>query len=227
MPDVTHKGGQVGGDADRTDLLTLIEDASWGLNPAEREAVHLHLRQGIEPAEIAAMLGVSANHVHSLLSQACDQLLACAGVLLVGRAGRDECSALARMLSGWDGRLTVSLRKRVHRHIERCGTCAARRAFELRPAVLFGLTPGAVIVAAAADSLRRAAAPPADLREHTLALAAGEGPSATAHRAAVLGRAGSFEPDGFPKPARAPMTRRARACLRRLARLMRGRRAGS
>jgi RNA polymerase sigma factor (sigma-70 family) len=210
-PDVTAAGGLPGDDTGQADLLALIEDATWGLNPAEREAIGLQLRQGLEPAEIAAVLGMSRNHVNSLLARARDQLLACLGVLLVGRATRDECHGLASMLSGWDGHLTVPLRKRVHRHIERCAVCTARRAFELRPAMLLGLSPGAAIIAAAAESLRVAGGPPTALRAHTLALAAGRGPGAIADRAAVLGRAGSFGRDGFPKPAHASMAGLPRA----------------
>ena len=39
------------------------------------------------------------------------------GALLVARSGRDACPELAAILEGWDGRLTVLLRKRVDRHI--------------------------------------------------------------------------------------------------------------
>jgi RNA polymerase sigma factor (sigma-70 family) len=210
-PEVTGEGGLAGDDAEWADLLALVEDAARGLNPAEREVIELRLRQGLEPGEIAILLGVSRNRVQSLLSRARDHMLASLDVLLVGRAGREECRELASMLSGWDGRLSVPLRKRVHRHIGRCGVCTARCAYELRPAMLLGLSPVAAIVAAAAQSLRSAAGPPAALRSHTLALAADHTPSAIAHRAAVLNRAGSFGRDGFPKPVHVPMAPLPRA----------------
>jgi len=210
-PDVTCRAGRGGGkgsrggdQAERPGLHTLIDDAVKGLNPAAREAIELQLRQGLEPDEVAAVLGVSRNHAHSLLSRARDQLQSCLGVLLVGRAGRGDCRDLDGLLAGWDGQLTPRVRRRVHRHIERCGVCTARRAFELRPAMLLGLSPGAAIVAAAAESLRLAAGPPAALRARTLALASGGGHSAAAHRAAVLGRTGPFGRLGFPRPRRTP-----------------------
>ena len=106
------------------------------------------------------------------------------------------------MLAGWDGGLTVLLRKRVHRHIEQCPTCGARRAHELRPAMLLDLSPGAALAAGAVISLRLAAGAPEGLRAHTITLATGQEVGAVAHRAAVLSRAGAFTRSGFPKPAR-------------------------
>jgi hypothetical protein len=110
--EVTAEGGRSGDDAELADLLSLVEDATWGLKPAEREAIRLQLRHGLEPA---------------------------------------------------------------------------------------------------AESSRSAAGPPTALRAHTLTLAADRTPSAIAHRAAVLGRAGSSRRDGFPKPVHAhiPPLRRA------------------
>jgi alpha-beta hydrolase superfamily lysophospholipase len=75
-----------------------------------------------------------------------------------GRTGRTACPAHHRraLLAGWDGQLTPALRRRAHRHIERCATCTTRRVYELRPAVLLGLSAGAALAAAAAESLRLA-----------------------------------------------------------------------
>ncbi|HEX6524494.1 MAG TPA: hypothetical protein VF070_31500 [Streptosporangiaceae bacterium] len=46
----------------------------------------LRPRQGLKPAEVAIVLGVSRNHAHLLVSWAREQLKACLGVLAVGRA---------------------------------------------------------------------------------------------------------------------------------------------
>jgi hypothetical protein len=185
--------------AGHTELGRLLASAVGGLNPGEREVIELRLWQGLEAAEVASVLGVSRNRAHSLLSRARDQLEECLGVLLVGRAGREDCAELGGMLSGWDGRLTAALRRRVHRHITRCVTCANRRAFELRPAAFGGLPPLAGMAAAAA-SCCLADGVPAGLKRHVLHLAAGQDPSAVAHRAAVLSHAGSFGRHGFPRP---------------------------
>jgi RNA polymerase sigma factor (sigma-70 family) len=202
-PDVTDDSADVSEHAQRAELRALFEDAAAGLNPGEREVVELQLRQGLEAGEVATVLGVSRNHAHTLLSRARSQLEGCLAVLLVGRAGRDECGELGAMLAGWDGRLTVLLRKRVHRHIEQCATCTARRAFELRPAMLLDLSPGAAMAAGAAESFRIAFGAPPALKANTIALATGHGPAAAAHSTAVLSRAGAFGRQGFPKPAHA------------------------
>ena len=199
-PAVSDEAADVGQRAEQADLRALLEDASDGLNPGEREVIELQLRQGLDPGEVAAVLGVSRNHANALLSRSRQQLGTCLAVLLVGRAGRGDCAGLDTLLTGWDGRLTVLLRKRVHRHIEHCAVCAARRAFELRPAMLLDLSVGAALAAGATESLRLAAGLPEGLRAHTITIATSQGPGAVAHRAAVLSRAGAFTRGGFPKP---------------------------
>jgi RNA polymerase sigma factor (sigma-70 family) len=192
------------GAAERAELRALRTTAARGLDPAEREVLELQLRQGLEAAEVADVLGVSRGQAASLASRASDQLEACLAVLLVGRAGRDDCRELSALLAGWDRQLTPALRRRAHRHIERCATCTTRRVYELRPAVLLGLSAGAAMAAAAAESLRLAAGVPGDLKAHTMALAAGQDPGAVAHRAAAGNRAGPFGRHGFPEPLRNP-----------------------
>ena len=192
------------GAAERAELRALLTTAARGLNPAEREVLELKLRQGLEAAEVADVLGVSRSQAASLAARARDQLEACLAVLLVGRAGRNDCRELSALLAGWDGQLTPALRRRARRHIERCATCTTRRVYELRPAVLLGLSAGAAMAAAAAESLRLAAGVPGDLKAHTMALAAGQDPGAVAHRAAAGNRAGPFGRHGFPEPLRNP-----------------------
>jgi hypothetical protein len=192
---------------EHAELRRLLADAIGGLPPGEREVIELRLRQGLETAEVASVLGVSRCHAHSLLSRARGRLEECLGVLLVGHAGRADCEELGSMLSGWDGQLTAALRERVSRHITRCATCANRRAFELRSAMFGGLSPPGDLAAAAAESPRLADDAPAGLKGHVLRLATGQDPSAVAHRAAVLSHAGSFGRHGFPKPA--PTARRS------------------
>ena len=192
------------GSAERARLRALLTDTAHGLNHDERELLELQLRHGLEPGEVAAVLRMSADRVYVLASKAHNQLEACLAVLLVGRTRHGDCDELEAMLDGWDGQLTVPLRKRVYRHIETCSTCHTRLDLELRPAVLLGWPADAAMAAAATESFRLAPGAPEGLREHTLSLAAGQDPASVAHRAAVVGRAGTFGRDGFPEPQRHP-----------------------
>jgi len=192
-PEVADDSADVYEDIARAERARLVQDALPGLNASEREVIELQLRHQLEPAEMASVLGLSRNHVHSLLSRGREQLEACLAVLVVGKTGRDDCHDLGSMLSDWDGHLTVLLRKRVSRHIQHCATCTQRRAFTLEPAAFFapGGLPLVMLTA------------PALLKSEMLRLGLGTGAAATAHRAAVVAKAGAFGAHGFPKAAHA------------------------
>jgi RNA polymerase sigma factor (sigma-70 family) len=196
-PDVTDETADVGSDAERAELRALLRDASLGLNPAEQEVVELQLRQGLDASEVADVLGISRNHAHALISRARDQLEICLGVLLVARTGREDCAELDALLQDWDGQLTVLMRKRLHRHIDRCSICGDRKRSVLRPAMLLGLAPLAALPASSGIA-------PAGLRDKVLQLASSSKPDAVAHRAEVAGRTGPFSEHGFPKPLDPP-----------------------
>lgn len=195
MPDVTDTSADVSGEAERDELRTLLRSAVRGLNSGEQDLIELQLRQGLDAAEIAAMLGVSRNHAHALLSRARDQLEISLGALLVARSGRDDCAALNTMLADWDGQLNVLMRKRINRHIENCPACTERKKRELAPALLLGLAPLAALSAGAV---------PPGLREQVLRLASSNTPDAAAHRASVAQRTAPFGHHGFPKPLDPP-----------------------
>src|SRR5207302_1538726 len=115
-----------GSAAERADLRELVRDALGGLNPGERDVIELSLGHGLDGDDVVAALGVSRNHAHALLSRARSQLERSLGALIVARTGRQACPALEAMLTGWDGRMTVLMRKRISRHIEQCDICGER-----------------------------------------------------------------------------------------------------
>jgi RNA polymerase sigma factor (sigma-70 family) len=195
MPDVSDTSADVSGEAERDDLRRLLRSAVRGLNAGDQDLIELQLQQGLDVAEIAAVLGVSRNHAHALLSRARNQLEISLGALLVARSGREDCAALNTMLQDWDGQLDVLMRKRINRHIEQCPTCAERKKRELAPALLLGLAPLAALPIAAM---------PAGLREQVLRLASSDTPDAAAHRASVAQRTAPFGHHGFPKPLDPP-----------------------
>ncbi len=175
---------------EQADLRELVRDAIDGLNPGERDVIELSLGHDLDGDDLADALGVSRNHAHALLSRARGQLERSLGALIVARAGRAACAALDTMLAGWDGRLTVLMRKRIGRHIERCAVCGERKRRELTPALFAGMVPLAAVLPGFRDQLLR--------------IMADRTPAGMAHRLAVANRAGPFGPSGFPRPIRLP-----------------------
>ena len=157
-PEPADDSADVGVEAERAETVALIRAAVGGLNDGERDVIN-QLWHGLEVSEVAAVLGVSRNHAYTLFSRAATSLRRPSRVLLVGRAGRRDCATLDSLLGDWDGRLTALLRKRVGRHIDQCQVCSDRRRQELTPALLYGLTPGALLAMAALRGGRRSPRP--------------------------------------------------------------------
>ena len=136
--------------AEQSELARLVQDAAGGLAPRDRSVLALHLRHGLDGADLGEALGVDAHHANVLLSRVRDQVERSLGALLVARTGRQECPELDRILAGWDGGLTPLLRKRVARHVDNCATCGERRRRVASPLALLAGAP----VVAAPPSLR-------------------------------------------------------------------------
>ena len=130
----------------------------------------------------------------NLLAQLRMSLETSLGALVVARAGRQDCPELDAMLQEWDGALTVLVRKRVNRHVERCGRAGGGAARIAGHAPRDG-----------AD--RRAAADgggsTACFRDRRWARH-GNFPAAVAHRAAMAKTSYSFGHHGFPRPLHQP-----------------------
>jgi RNA polymerase sigma factor (sigma-70 family) len=203
-PEQADESVDVGGAAERAEAVALIRAAVGGLNDGERDVINQYWH-GLEVPEVAAVLGVSRNHAHTLFSRARDQLAASVAVLLVGRSGRRDCATLDSLLGDWDGRLTALLRKRVGRHIDRCDVCSDRRRRELTPSLLYGLSPAALLTLAAARKLATATmaqpgGPLPGVRDAVLRLATDPAAHAPAYGRAAGRSLHSFGMNGFPRP---------------------------
>ena len=175
----------VGDAAEQEELRQLIMAAIDGLNRGERDVIELSLLHELDGDDLADALGVTRNHAHALLSRARSQLERSLGALVVARTGRQACAELDAALAGWDGQMNVLVRKRVSRHIERCKICGERKRRELSPALFVGALPLAALMPG--------------FRERVLKICADRTLAGQVHRATVVGRAGSFGPNGFPK----------------------------
>jgi RNA polymerase sigma factor (sigma-70 family) len=192
-PDMPNQTSDIGIAAERAELQQFVRDAIDGLNQGERDVIELSLGHGLEGDELADALGVSRNHAHAQLSRARSQLERSLGALIVARTGRPDCPDLDAMLTGWDGQMTVLMRKRISRHIERCEVCGDRKRRELTPTLFAGAMPMVALFPG--------------FREQLLRMLADRSPAGLAHRLAVANRAGPFGPDGFPKSISPPGAR--------------------
>lgn len=151
------------------DLSRLVWQAAEGLNPRERAALELSVRHGLAGSDLADAMGVTPNHAQTLLTRARRQLERGLAALLVSGSSAG-CPELADIIEGWDGRLTVLMRKRISRHVERCGRCLARKREEVNATALLAAVPLGVppldlrtrLVRRAADPASEAVAPALD-----------------------------------------------------------------
>src|SRR5262245_12893984 len=128
--------------AEQEALRELVWTAAGGLSERDRALLDLHLRQGLEGAELGEAMGVSASHAYVLLSRLRDQVERSLGALLIARLGREDCTELDALLSGWDGKFSPIMRKRVARHVDQCDVCSDRRRIAVSPwALLAGVPP--------------------------------------------------------------------------------------
>lgn len=128
-------------DDQQEELRRLVWDAAAGLADRDRALLDLHLRQGLEGAELGHAMGVSASNAYVMLSRLRDQVERSLGALLVARLGRADCVELDGLLGGWDGRLNPLIRKRVARHVDGCTLCSVRRSNLVSPTALLASVP--------------------------------------------------------------------------------------
>ena len=180
----------IGEAAEQAELRQLVRSALGGRNSGERDMIELSLRDEMDGVDAAAALGVPRNQVHARASRARTQFETALGALLVARYGQDACPYLATILDGWNGELTVLLRKRINRHIENCEICDERKRHELSPAALLSLLPVALL--------------PVGLRRELFRLVSDRSPVAAEHRDLVVRLAWLRSPDGFLGPCLRP-----------------------
>jgi RNA polymerase sigma factor (sigma-70 family) len=81
VPEMSDESADVTGGAERAELRTLLRSAIRGLNASEQDLIELQLRQELDVVEIAAILGVTRNHAHALLTTISLRASAAAGPL--------------------------------------------------------------------------------------------------------------------------------------------------
>ena len=128
-------------EAERSAAQKIVWDAAAGLADRDRALLDLHLRQGLDGAELGEAMGVSASNAYTMLSRLRAQVDRSLGALLIARLGRDDCDELDELLADWDGTFSPLIRKRVSRHVDDCTVCSERRKKILSPWMLLAGVP--------------------------------------------------------------------------------------
>lgn len=127
--------------AARGELVSLVTAAVDGLADRDRAVLELHYQHGLDGPALADAMGVSTTNANTLVSRLRTTIERSLGAMLVARHHRDQCPELATLLEGWNGRMTVLLRKRLNRHIERCESCSRARNKLVSPHALLASAP--------------------------------------------------------------------------------------
>ena len=123
------------------ELSELLWAAAAGLNGRDQALLDLNLRQGLEGQDLADAMGTNLNNSYVMLSRLRDQVERSLGALLVARLGRADCYELDALLTGWDGKFSPLMRKRVARHVDDCQVCSERRKVLASPLALLAAAP--------------------------------------------------------------------------------------
>jgi DNA-directed RNA polymerase specialized sigma24 family protein len=158
-------------------LRGLIVETLAKLDDQQREVVELTFRHGLSHADLALVLGIPQRRASALATQIQSHLIATLAVPVVAYTGEKTCPQLNKLLSGWDGHLTLWTEGVVENHIEECLTCESLRYQAFHPAIVYALDSPSDL--------------PADLRGQVIALCVDSAPAEHAGRGEGSAPAGS------------------------------------
>jgi RNA polymerase sigma factor (sigma-70 family) len=117
----------------------LVWEAVSALNPRDYALLDLHVRQGLESAEIAGVMGVSKGNAYTMVSrmkQAAGDVITS---YIVARRGNRDCEGLQAVLAPFSlPPYTDAARRAVDAHIKECDVCQGSRRALAAPLEIFG-----------------------------------------------------------------------------------------
>lgn len=121
--------------AEAQELTGLVWEAAAALEAKQYSLLDLHVRQGLESAEIAQVLGVSKGNAYTMMSRLKDTFEGAVASLFMLRLGRRECPELNRLLEERSiAALSPTVRKLIERHTTECEVCQEQRRRLVSPA---------------------------------------------------------------------------------------------
>jgi len=113
-------------DPERVHLAGLVWEAVADLPRRERALLDLHLRHGLDGADLADALGVTPAEGDDLRQRMAGLENGLAGFLVVRKAD-GRCPDLPLVLRGWDGRFTLPVAEGIAAHVAVCRVCEQSR----------------------------------------------------------------------------------------------------
>lgn len=133
--------------AEATRLAALVWEAAAGLDARQYAVLDLTLRQGLESAELAGVLGVSTNNAYVMVNRMKKTLEESVAALMLFR-DRRHCEQLTTLLATHEvAGMSPETRRLIDRHAGRCAQCQDKRASLVAPSAIFG---GLVLIPAPA-----------------------------------------------------------------------------
>lgn len=161
------------------ELVTMVWESADALGTRDAEVLHLHLRHGLLPGEIAETIGVTRNHANQLVHRVKQRLGGAVRARVLWRGGRPACEELAAALRDAGivrfGPEAVTV---ATEHADHCDECSERHRLHLAPTTLFSATPIATA--------------PVPLKERVARGLAGDGVPMTGSRHAPRARPSRF-----------------------------------
>jgi len=125
--------------AEMQETALLVWEAAASLDKRTYTVLDLHVRQGLESAEIAEVLGVSSGNTYTLLHRLKRSLEEAIGSYLLIRRGSRRCEILRQMVELFAiPPVTLEMRKTVECHVRKCDLCTETKRTLMAPLAVFG-----------------------------------------------------------------------------------------
>lgn len=121
------------------ETAALVWEAAAGLDRKQYAILDLHVRQGLDSAEIAEVLGVSKGNAYTMVSRMKSSVEESITAFLMVRRGSEDCPALNELIvDARAGVMTPELRRLVTRHISECDICSENKKRIASPLAVLG-----------------------------------------------------------------------------------------
>jgi hypothetical protein len=124
--------------AEASSLASVVWEAAAALDPKYRSVLLLNLREGLDSAEIAGVMGVTKNHAYVLVNRMKSALESAVGAVALFRNGGRHCAELDAVIERLQiAELSPEARRVIERHAGSCEICQDQRRKLASPFAIF------------------------------------------------------------------------------------------